>query len=117
MHEFLHLRYGKSLQNSSVFLSGAVFIIIKRDHIHPDAVKEPCLVNRDIDHMVPCPEKEVGFLGGLTRTGNRIGPPHEVHYPKITSRLLIYSITSGTTEISPVQALSLEYMCYNNRKG
>ena len=43
-------------------MSDWIIIIKKRDHIHPDAVEEPCLVYRHIDHMISRPEQEVGFF-------------------------------------------------------
>jgi hypothetical protein len=46
-------------------MSGKIIIIKKRDHIHPDAVEEPCLMNGYIDHMIPCPEQEIGFFRGF----------------------------------------------------
>jgi hypothetical protein len=46
-------------------MSHTIFVIKKRDHIQPDVVEKSRLVNRNIDHMIPCPEKEVGFFGGF----------------------------------------------------
>jgi hypothetical protein len=30
-----------------------------------NAVEEPCLMNGNIDHMISCPEQEVGFFLGF----------------------------------------------------
>jgi hypothetical protein len=46
-------------------MSDKIIVIKKRDHFHPDAVEEPCLMNGNIDHMIPCPEKEIGFFWGF----------------------------------------------------
>lgn len=46
-------------------MSDKIVIIKKWDHLHPDAVEEPCLMNGNIDHMISCPEKEIGFFGGF----------------------------------------------------
>jgi hypothetical protein len=46
-------------------MSDKIFIIKKRDHVHPDVVQEPCLMNGNIDQMTSCPEKEIGLFGGF----------------------------------------------------
>ena len=91
-----------------------IIVIKKWDHLHLDAMEEPYLVNRYVDHMISRPEEEIGFFGGLIRVGRSIGPPQEVQIRKSQSRLLIYSITSGTMETSLKQALSLVCMMLYN---
>jgi len=64
-------------------MSDRIIIIKKRDHIHPDAVEEPCLMNGNIDHMTPCPEMEIGFFWGFESGWQEYWPAAGGAYAKI----------------------------------
>jgi hypothetical protein len=50
-------------------MSEKIIVIEKWDHIHPDAVKKPCLMYGNIDHMIPCPDNEIRFFRGFDTDG------------------------------------------------
>jgi len=50
-------------------MPGKIAVVKERYHVHMDAVKKPCLVDRYIDGMVTRLEQEVGLFRGFNPYG------------------------------------------------